>query len=266
MIRSFEVRPEWVETPPEGWEARLRVISPLVDRTSYLWYRFRPKMQPDFHDVWELYELTPAVLLTPGRVEQLSQHWSELPLDQQFARKRFVTEYQHYMFRTHRVEARRCWVLQGETGGVPAEYTEREQKLLDAVGAPSEPPLVGMLEGCPFDRKAEQAILARDLLRKHGGDLEALKRSRSGAALTIADTENEKDYRRAFLGWWFEQMMPCSDFMKVFLRTKEADRTLRRATKQESDIVTQWRDHFIETGIVLGAARPSSRAVQIAVA
>lgn len=266
MTRPFEVRPEWVKRPPEGWEQRLRECSPISDLTSYLGFRYRPAMRPDFHDVWELYELTPAALLSDGRVQQLTQHWSELPKEQQFARRKFVTEYQHYMFRTHKVEARRFWVLQGEGGGTPAEYTERETKLLESVGAPSEPPAIGVLEPCPFDTRAVQAILQRDLLLKHGGSLTALEQSRTAEALTDHDRENEKDYRRAFLGWWFEQMLPCSDFMKTFLRTKEADNTLRRATKVESDLVTQWRDHFIETGEVLGARSAPSRAVQVAVA
>lgn len=261
MDRSFEVLPEWVKQPPEGWEARLRAISPIVDRTSHLRFRYRESVNQ-----WEIYEATPAHLLTEDRVNQLAQHWSELPKDQQYARKRYVTEYQHYMFRTHKVEMRRFWVLQGEMGGTPAEFTERETKLLESVGAPSEPPILGMLEACPFDQRAVDAILKRDLLLKNGGDLDALKQSKTAPLLKIQDDENEKDYRRAFLGWWFEQMLPCSDFMKTFLRTKEADRVLRKATREESDLVSQWRDHFIETGIVLGAGQVTNRAVQIAVA
>lgn len=261
MSRSFEVLTEWVKQPPEGWEPRLRIISPIVDRTSHLRFRYRTQ-----YDMWELYEATPAHLLSEDRVTQLTRHWSELPKDQQYARKRYVTEYQHYMFRTHKVEVRRFWVLQGEMGGTPAEFTERETKLLESVGAPSEPPMLGMLEACPFDQRAVEAILKRDLLLKNGGDLDALKKSRTALELKIQDDENEKDYRRSFLGWYFEQMLPCSDFMKTFLRTKEADNTLRKATREESDLVSQWRDHFIETGIVLGAGQVTNRAVQIAVA
>lgn len=261
MSQSWVVRPEWIKQPPEGWEDRLRTISPILDRTSHLGYRYRESVNQ-----WELYDRTPAHLLSVDRVTQLTQHWSELPKDQQHARKRYVTEYQHYMFRTHKVEVRRFWVLQGEMGGTPAEFTERETKLLDSVGAPSEAPMLGMLEACPFDQRAMDAIQKRDLLLKHGGDLDALKKSRTASELLIQDTDNEKDYRRAFLGWWFEQMLPCSDFMKTFLRTKEADNTLRRATKEESDLVSQWRDHFIETGVVLGAGQVTNRALQIAVA
>lgn len=266
MSTPWEVREEWVKSPPADWLTRLRVVSPIVDRTSHLGFRWRPKLQPEFHDTWELYELTPAALLTPERVQQLSQHWSELPPSQQYARKRFVTEYQHYMFRTHRVEARRFWVLQGETGGTPAEFTERETKLLESVNAPSDAPPVGMFAPCPFDQRAVDAIMARDNLRKVGGDLDALLKSRTAEALTAEDEANEKAYRKAFLGWWFEQMLPCSDFMKTFLRTKEASHALRRATAPEASIVTQWRDHFIETGIVLNTTSAPSTKIQIAVA
>lgn len=266
MSQPWLVREEWTKHPPEGWDARLREHSPIVERTSHLGFRWRPKLRPDLHDVWELYELTPAALLSPGRVQQLTQHWSELPVSQQYARKRYVTEYQHYMFRTHRVEARRFWVLQGETGGTPAEFTERETKLLESVGAPADPPILGMLAPCEFDERSIAAIIARDNLLKHGDNLDALLKSRTAEALTAEDNENEKDYRREFLGWWFEQMLPCSDFMKTFLRTKEADHTLRRASRHEGSLVAQWRDHFIETGVVLNTQSAPSQKVQIAVA
>lgn len=261
MSRSFEVLPEWVKQPTEGWETRLRAISPVVDRTSHLRFRYRASVEQ-----WELYECTPAHLLDAGRVQQLTQHWSDLPTDQQLGRKRFVTEYQHYMFRTHSVEARRFWVLQGKQGGTPAIYTEREQKLLESIGECGDVPELGMFPNCPFDERAIQAILARDNLLKSGFDLDVLAKSQRPESLKIQDDENEKDYRRAFLGWWYQEMQPMSEFLKYYHRQTESYTTLSPGTAEISNAVTKWRDHFIETGEVLGAERPSSKVVQIAVA
>lgn len=260
MARSFEVRSEWIQQPPDGWEARLRVISAIVDRTSHLRFRYRASVEQ-----WELYECTPAHLLSAGRVEQLTQHWSELPPSQQIGRKRFVTEYQHYMFRTYKVEARRFWVLQGKQGGTPATYTEREQKLLESVGESGDVPELGMFPACPFDERAVHAILARDNLLKAGYDLDVLEKSRRPDALKAQDDQNEKDYRKAFLGWWYQEMQPMSEFLKYYHRQQDAQMTLAPGTAEISNAVTKWRDHFIETGIVLNAELPSSKAVQIAV-
>lgn len=250
---------------PVEWETRLRDISPIVDQTSHLRFRWRPKMQDDFHDVWELYACTPVALLDDFRVHQLTQHWSDLPPSQQMGRKQCVTEYQHYMFRTHRVEARRFWVLQGPNGGTPAVYSRREARLLKAIGVPDDPPPLGFLAYAPFDERAVRAILQRDKLVQAGGDLDRMERARSADALRSEDDDTEKDFRRAFLGWWFDMCLPMSDFMQTYLRTTESERTLRKATRQENDALAQWKDHFIETGDLIGATNGSSRALQVPV-
>lgn len=261
MSRSWEVRPEWIQIVPEVWETRLRAISPIVDRTSHLRFRYRSSVEQ-----WELYECTPAHLLDPGRVQQLTQHWSELPTTQQMGRKRFVTEYQHYMFRTYQVEARRFWVLQGQQGGTPATYTEREQKLLESVGESGDVPELGMFPSCPFDERAVRAILQRDNLLKAGYDLDALVKSQRPEALQQQDAENEKAYRQAFLGWWYQEMQPMSEFLKYYHRQTEAQMTLAPGTAEISNAVSQWRDHFIETGVVLNTRSASSKKIQMAVA
>lgn len=261
MDRSFEVRPEWLQRPPEGWEDRLRAISPQVDRTSHLRFRYRASVEQ-----WELYECTPAHLLDPGRLIELRQHWSELPPSRQMGRKWSVSEYQHYMFRTHQVEARRFWVLQGSLGGTPATYTEREQKLLESVGESGDVPELGMFPACPFDERAVQAILARDKLLKVGFDLSALERSQRPDALKAQDDENEKDYRKAFLGWWYQEMQPMSEFLKYYHRQTEAQYTLRPGTPEISNAVSKWAEFFVETGQVIGAETPSSKTVQMTVA
>jgi hypothetical protein len=245
----MDVLPEWTQAAPEGWERTLRTLSPIAERTSYLHFRWRER-----EGRWTLYELTPKALLTPERVQQLTVHWSDLPPSQQHARRRFVSEYQHYMFRTHGVEARLHWILQGEMGGTPAIYTRREEKLLDAVGAPSEPPEIDALEPCPFDLRAVNAIGARDRLLKVGGDLEALLKTNDPKAVTAEDAEADIQFRKDYLKWWFVQMIPNSEFMKSYLRTEEASRTMRKATKAEANAATEFADYFIEHGTVPGPA------------
>lgn len=252
----MDTLPEWTQAAPEGWEPKLRAISPIAERTSWLHFRWRSR-----EGLHVLYELTPKALLSPGRIEQLTTHWSDLPSDQHMGRKLFVSEYQHYMFRTHGVEARLHWVLQGEAGGTPAMYTHREQRLLQAVGAPDEVPEIGSLLPCPFDERAIQAIAIRDRLRKAGGSLDALHKSNTGEVQKMEESATEQEYRKAFLGWWFEQMIPNSEFMKTYLRNSESDYTLRKATKAEANAASMWKDHFLETGNVIGATHAGSRIV-----
>lgn len=252
----MEIRPEWTQAIPDGWEPRLRQISPIAERTSWLHFRYRAQ-----EGIWALYELTPKALLSSGRVQQLTQHWSDLPQGQQMGRKHSVSEYQHYMFRTHGVEARLFWILQGEMGGTPATYSHRELRLLQAMNAPEEVPAIGSLPACPFDERAVAAILARDRLLKVGGNLDALLKQNDGAALRSEDEDTEKEYRKAFLKWWFVQMIPNSEFMKTYLRTSEASHTLRKATKAEANAASQWADYFVEHGTVLGATHADSRIV-----
>lgn len=256
----MQLRPEWTQAIPEGWDTRLRQISPIVDRMSHLRFRYRAQ-----YAVWELYDCLPKALLSPDREAQLRTHWSDLPVDQQHGRKQMVTDYQHYMYHTHGVEARRFWVLQGELGGTPATYTHREQRLLEAVGAPDDPPPLGSLEPCPFDERAVKAIQGRDRLLTAGGDLDTMQKAHTGDNLKRDDDDAEREHRKAFLGWWFEQMLPMSDFMKTYLRTTEASQTLRKATRQEADAVTKWKDIFLDTGVLIGAGHADSYTVQVPV-
>ena len=260
MAHSWEVRDEWVKPVPESWERRLRQISPIVDKTSHLRFRWRQATEQ-----WELYECSPITVLSESRVKQLTKHWSELPESEQQGRKLFVTEYQHYMFRVHRVEAQRFWVLQGNHGGTPAAYTDREEQMLRSINEPTEVPPPGLLPYAPFDERVVKAVQARDLLMKYEGSLDKLQKSVSSEEQQRRANEIAQDYRKSFLGWWREEMAPMSEFMKWYLRTSESDQTLAKATPQMSNAVTQWKDHFIETGDVLNATSAVSTKLSVAV-
>lgn len=254
--RAFEVKPEWRKAFPADWALRLREISPVTDRVSHLRERWREDTSE-----WWLYECTPAQMLTPGRVTQLSKHWSELPTAEQQGRKTFVTEYQFYMWQEHRVDVRPFWVLQGSkfvVGGTPYAFTEREQKLLEAANEPGEPIPPGTLPNIPFDERVVRAIQARDRLLKYGGDLDRMQKASAADALKREDSETEQEYRRRFLDWHKTNNAPSAEFMKWYLKQKESRDTLPPAPTNLANAITDFRDRYIETGH-LGAGPASSR-------
>lgn len=252
-------RPEWVKPFPVEWMARLRDISPVSAVTTYLWPRWR-----ETESEWWLYEAVPIALMTNDRREQLARHWSELPKDQQYARKRYVSEYQFWMFHTHQVDARPFWVLQGTkfiTGGTPYSYTEREQRLLEANGEETEPIPPGTLPNVPFDERVVQAILARDRLLKVGGDLDRLLKENRPEHLRAADAEAEREYRKAFLKWNHQQNQPMSEFMKWYRTTEQGKRTLSDGRPIQTSGTAHWRDNYIEHGYVQTGTAKSRRVL-----
>lgn len=262
------VLPEFLAQPDPSWERRLREISPITSHLSHLRFRWRAPQAHWFdpkQGLWEIYSCTPRHLVTPDRAEQFRLHWSELPKDRRAGRRAMVTNYQHYLWHQHGVEARRFWVLQGEWGGTPAHYTRREVRYLDACNAMSEPAPLGFFAPCPFDERAVKAILARDRLIQHANNLDALAAADRPDALRAEDEAAERVFRDRWLDWWYEQIQPQAEFMKSYLRKSESDVTMRKATRAESDAVSQWKDHYREHGSVLGAGVASSRKVQVAV-
>lgn len=260
--------PEWFRAAPASWEARLREISPVTETLSHLRFRWRdPHPSWHHHDqgVWELYSCTPRAMVHPERAEQFKLHWSELPEGLQPGRKAMVSDYQHWMWHTHGVEAKRFWVLQG-WGGTPAQYTRREQRILDAVGAISEPFPFGFFPPCPFDERSVSMIVARDRLYQVGNRLDELEKLDRPAALKAEDEAAEKVHREKFLDTWYAMIQPQAEFMKSYLRKSESDMTLKPGTREQADAVAQWKDHYIEHGTVIGAKVAGSRSLQVAVA
>lgn len=248
--RPAEAREEWLRTPPPEWERRLREISPIVDKTSHLRFRWRGD-----DEQWNLYECSPIGILSPSRIEQLSVHWSTLPKAQQQGRKTFVTEYQFWMFQTFRVDAGRFWILQGTEvlqGGTPFAFTERERKILEASHEEVEPIPPGILPNIPFDERVVKAILARDRLLKAGGDLDLLEKEQRPDHLKREDEQLEQDFRKAFLDWHHANNAPNAEFMAWYTRKKESEQTLPRAPRNLANRLSEWRDRYIETGHMVG--------------
>lgn len=260
-LRPGEARPAWVK--PFPWLQRLREISPITDRTSYLHPHWIER-----EECWVLEDCMPAQMLTKDTLTQLSTHWSALPKGRQMGRRRFVSEYKFWMFQTYRVEARPFWCLQGSKyiiGGTPISFTDREERVLEALGRPCEPVPVGILPNVPFDERVVAAILARDRLLKVGGNLDALEKQNRPDALRAADEETERQYRKQVLAWNREANGPASEFMQWFAHQKEADRVLPRRAVGSANDPTDWQDHYVETGTMLGATMPNSRQIQVVV-
>lgn len=272
------------EQPPEAWERQLREISPITERLAHLRFRyFVPRdawehpcfREPHARGVWGLYSCTPRHLVSKERAAQFEKHWSELlsaedqkqnrDTGEAVARRSVVSSYQHYMWHVHNVEAMPFWFLHGDGGGSPAKYTRIEERALDAIGAPSEPFPIGFFPPCPFDGRALKAIAARDRFFQVSKRIEALEALDRPEHLRAEDELAEKEFRKKWLAWWFEQTAPQADFMKHFLRKSESDMTLADAPEGLNDALSQWKDHYIEHGSVIGAGAAASKRIQVAV-
>lgn len=259
--------PEFSEEAPAAWVARLREISPVTDKLSHLRFRYRsPQPSWLYHDrgVWELYSCTPRSAVHPDRAEQFRLHWSELPKSQQVGRRAMVSNYQHYMWHVHGVEARRFWVLHGPWGGTPAVYTAREAKMLEAANAVSEPFPLGFFPPCEFHEGAVTLILARDRFLQAGKNLDALEKMDRPAALKAEDEAVEREFRQKYLDWWYETIQPQKEFMASQIgKAQAAD--LPPAPEGLADRLATWKEQYIEHGSVAGAGVASSRKLQVAV-
>lgn len=261
--RPGEARPEWLQPFPVEWETLLRTISPITDRVSYLWPRWR-----EDYEMWMLYEVTPKALLSKDRIAQLSVHWSDLPKGEQMGRRASVSEYQFWMFRTHGLEARPFWCLQGTKfiqGGTPFAFTSREEKLLQASGFEHpEPVPPGLLPNVPFDNRVVRKIVARDRLLKVDGSLDQLAKQSRPDYLKAEDEETERQYRKAFLAWNHEQNESSVEFMRWYRHQDEYDDTLAPAPEGLANQLVDWQDRYIETGST-GGGSVTQRKVQVAV-
>lgn len=257
----MEARAEWVKEFP--WLARLREVSPISEAVDFLWPRYRQDTEE-----WWLYRAVPAALLDKDRIEQLMTHWSDLPTAEQMGRRRYVTEYQFWMWQTHRLDVTPFWVLQGSQtviGGTPYHFTDYERRMLEAEGYEGAEPIPpGTLPQVPFDERVVAAIVQRDKLLKVGGSLEAMRKANRPDALRAADELAEQAYRKQYLAYHHKTMAPQAEFFKWWTRQKESQMELPDAPEHLASDLAHWKDDFIETGDI-GAGVPNSRKIQIAV-
>lgn len=241
-------------TPPPHWVRRLREFSPISDTVQWLNFRMFPVQQGiGRHDVWVLYTMTPASLITDQtKLKQLQDRpWWELPKDEQYGRMVTCSAYQWEMYRQFQCLARPYWCLQGVKGGTPMQYTPYEAALLRARGLPTDVPEPGTLAFAPFDERVMTAIAVRDRMRTLGDRFSRLADPVQAVKDVKAEDEAaEKTYRTEFVKWFEERMAPNGDYIAWHSNKSENVADFRPATKGEADAASRWQEHYIEFGTV----------------
>lgn len=254
---------------PESWAKRLREMSPTLGNLAHLhprWVEPKPEWYHPERGVWLLYSCTPRHMVHPDRVEQMQLHWSELDSTRQVGRREMVSSYQHYMWHVHGVEAQPFWILQGDWGGTPAKYSQRERRYLDASNAISEPFPIGFFPPTPFTERSVALILERDRLVKACNRYDELEKMDRPEYLKAEDEAAERLFRETYIDTWKEIMRPSVEFIASTLGKSQYNEALPPAPEGLSDTVSQWKDHFIEHGAVIGTHIANHRKLQVAVA
>lgn len=263
------ILPEFYEEFPESWMTRLREVSPKVEGLAYLhprWFAPHPHWNHPERGQWALYSATPIRMIRTDRAEQYERHWSEMPTaGQQAGIHGVVSSYQHFMWHTQGIEVKPFLILQGEWGGTPAKYTEREKRFLDASAAMSEPFPLGFFPATPFGEHVVKQITLRDRMIQACNNYDRLEAMDSTEAKKAEDDAAERLFRETYLDTWKVMQEPAIDFMLSAKGRQFMDNDLRPAPEGTANAVAQWREHFTEFGNVPGATNPNTRKIHVAV-
>lgn len=249
---------EWSREFPAASRQALREISPVSTVHSWLEPRWFPMRDPD-RSRWVLYECVHESLIPADEQDIVSMLGgcppSRMPdPNRRAVRLQFVDDWQCAMYRTHRVWARPCWVIQGPAGGHAVVYAEAEQQLLQLKGLPTDPPAVGELPYADFDQRTVRQLRQRNRLIQLGNNLDALKRSGSDAAIAAERDAHLKQYRAAYLAHLEAQMAPCVDFLAWYTSSAktatECRETLPETTPAQADAAARTMERYIETGAI----------------
>jgi len=256
-MTAIRIVAEMTREAPREWVEELRRVSPKTTAHSYLEFKWEfvlGKVKGVWRDRsrWVLYQMQPAWAIPAGIRRMLDDVPPRLlPPGRAHARRAFIDDYAHEMYRTQRVFPRPFWVIQGPNGGVPAGYTEQEAELLQVMGEPTNPPPVGLLPYADFDSRVIQQILMRDKLLASGMDVEMIAdEDKILSEYRKEVSEATWQFRRAFIDWFTGTLADGADFLTWYTRRSEADRVLRPATKAEMVAAIECEDHFLATGDV----------------
>jgi hypothetical protein len=274
-LKEF-VLPEFEAPPPESWEKRLREISPKLSNASHLRFRkFAPRddwkespfnLQPD-RPLWALYTALPIRLVEPLTAEGFRLHWSEQPTEgEKVATKALVSDYQHFIWHSQGLYVKPFWLLQGEWGGTPMKFTDREKRYLDGAGQSSIPAPPGAFTPCVFDERAVKAILIRDRLLEAGKRFDELDKMDSPESKKAEDDQAELVYRETVLQTLAELAQPQVAYMQSQIGKREIEDAVRSSFLKPAptdlpDTLSVWKDHFRATGTVLQATPPRQKKV-----
>jgi hypothetical protein len=249
IVRGIAAKHPW----PAEWEARLREISPVSQDHSWLYgcyFLNANRETSESRSRWVLYEMLPYGAIPEGKRLQLggTPYW-EMPKHLRAGRKQACTAFQWEMYRKHKVWARPFWVIQGNDGGTPAEFTEMEQAMLQAKGLPVEPPEPGELPYAPWDGRVEKQLRARDRLMKARYRLSKLQASADNDALKAETVLAEEQFRKDYWAWWKETMEPQAEFWTWFTKREEAQHLpIRQASEAEARAAEETEESFLTTG------------------
>ena len=230
------------DVPPE-WERRLREISPISDRHSWLAFRWFEEAQR-----WVLYECVPIRFVADNTlIDDLAQAPAS-DTEEGDEQGVMVSRFQQEMFRQHRVHARPCWIIQGKNGGHHAEYTRAMQEDHRRLGLPLEPPKPGALPYADFDERVVKQLVEMSKLVRFKNDFGEFKR-RYG---TIEGQKREsrealRAARERYVKWINSQFEDGDDHFKAAYRTGE----LEHAPQTDSDFVQENEiidNEYIERG------------------
>jgi len=244
---------------PVEWQQLLDTVSPRTTAHSYLMFKWEHVLGRKKGGAWKdrsrwvLYQCQPEWAIPAGLRDMLEDRPPrELPPGKAHARRMFVDDWAHEIFRTQRVFARPFWVLQGPNGGVPAGYSEIEAATLKAAGEPTDPPPVGVLPYAPFDWRTVEQILMRDKLLQAGMMVDAIVSDRKLRRQLRRETRDaQRAFRLQFLQWFKGTLAPGADFLTWYTRQSAADRVLRVATRGEMRRAREFEARFLETGVVV---------------
>jgi hypothetical protein len=257
---------EFHREPPPEWEKRLREVSPIVsdlDHLRFRWFEGHPSWNHPERGQWTLYAARPIRLVEEGRAEQFKKHWSELPKTEQVGRRAMVSDYQHFMWHAQGLYVRPFLILQGEWGGTPAKYSETEIAFLDSSDCISEPFPIGFFPACQFDERVVKTIAMRDRLLKCANDYAETAKLDTPEGLKAADDAAQYVRRETYLDTWKIMIQPSVEFMQHFLKRSENRETLPAAPTGLANTISQWREHYMEHGVVLGALPAIQRRVHL---
>lgn len=232
------------QEPPAAWVERLAQVSP-PDHPHISWLEIgwvAGTLEAAIQR-WVLYEVTPPAHVPKAAKEAFHHmHNHERREDHTAEEQRMLRA-----FFERGVWLRPFWIIQGEQGGHRYRFLQSEQRELELMGLPTEPPLPGDLPFAPFDERVVRQIMQWDVLRKGYADI------RSGQATERARLAQE--WRTTFLDWLQRQLTLENVYNDVSLDDAgdHIPRVAREAMPEER--LAEIEQTYIETGRLLPARR-----------
>lgn len=253
----------WSMDVPKGWTTALRAFSPITTAHSWLsirWFPMRRSMNGRVVDCgrWILHDCQHESLIDWRRNDIVQLLSAERPSSikdwkARKARMLHVSDYQWEMYRTHRVWAKEYWVLQGSAGGHPTQYRPHEEKWLQAMGLPTDPPALGALPYAPLDERVFEQLRLRNRLWQLGS-LDALKKSETPQAIQAEWDQAERAFRAQHYQMVHDAMAASADFLAYYASSSttatEARNTIPQTSAAHQRAAAIAHEQYAETGVL----------------